>query len=274
MNSRRKLSGFAGTSRAPLAQLCQGHDRRVSSGLGTAWMRMACALAMLAVSGVVACGGSVKVDPGGGAGAGPAAAGASPGAAGGAPGSAGSPSPSAGSGNSGNASSSGASGGLGVGGEAGASGTCVVDGVVHAIGEPFACECNTCWCDAYGGISGTLIACNDCVYAGRNHALGEVFPARDGCNQCSCQNFGDVSCTEKACGCQPDKEWYRKYESTNVKACGLLDFECPAGTTYFANDCGCGCEQASSCPEWIDCAPGNSGCESSKMLCPFSGIAL
>lgn len=38
----------------------------------------------------------------------------------------------------------------------------------------------------------------DCVVDGVVHELGEVFPAGDGCNTCSCTPDG-VACTERAC---------------------------------------------------------------------------
>jgi len=227
------------------------------------------ASALLALSGVVACGGTAKVEPG--------AAGAGSMAQGGTPASAGAPPLTAGSGNSnGVGGSSGASGSMasaGASGDAGAPGTCVVGGVVHAIGERFACDCNTCWCEPDGSISGTQIACNECQYAGQSYRVGEKFPDRDGCNQCECMSSG-ASCTEKYCGCHPDQEWYRHYTATSAASCALIDYVCAEHTVAFSNDCGCGCEQGLSCPEYIDCIPGSTTCASMKALCPFSIPAL
>ena len=237
--------------------------------------RIRLAFALLGLSAVVACGGTVTVDPGGAAGAG-AGSGAAP--PGGSPGTGGASAPASkgGSGNTGNVGSvpgdapgSSGSGGEaaqgGEGGEGGASGSCVVNGVAHAIGEPFACDCNTCWCEADGSVSTTLIACNECNYAGKSYDFGEKFPSRDGCNQCECQ-FGQISCTEIACACAPDKEWFRHYTTTSPETCALVDFICPTNTRHFGNQCGCGCEQADTCPEWISCEPGNTSCESMRAL--------
>ena len=229
------------------------------------------ASALLALSGVVACGGTVRVEPGGSAGAAPLAQG-------GAPGSAGPPAMGAGSGNLGNSGSSAAGGGapnsITPSGEAGETGTCLVDGVVHPVGVPFGCDCNTCWCDPGGQVSSTLIECNTtCAYAGERYSVGQAFPARDGCNKCECQSSGQVSCSEINCACQPDREWYRHYIGSSV-ACTLADFVCPAHTTAFGNECGCGCEEDVICPQWVDCEPGNPTCESMKLACPYSQIAF
>lgn len=56
--------------------------------------------------------------------------------------------------------------------------------------------------------------------------------------------------------CNPDAEYNRNYVSTDPQQCQVIDYACPANTTYFGNDCGCGCEQASSCPPSVDCMPG------------------
>ena len=225
---------------------------------------------LLALAMVVACGGNAKVEPGGAA-------------LGGAPGrgsaSAGSPAASAGAGHSGVGGGSGGAPpvvgppGEGEGGGAGAAETCWAEGSHHAIGERFACNCNTCWCNADGTVSSTLIECNDCSYGSETYGIGETFPAHDGCNQCACETSG-VSCTEKACACDPDQEWYRRYAARSPEACRSSDYACPANTTLFGNDCGCGCQQASNCPKVIDCEPGaNNGCESLKAECPYSDVA-
>jgi hypothetical protein len=231
------------------------------------------ALALLGLMAVVACGGTVGSERG--------TAGAGPGAQGGAPGSAGAPMPSAGSGNSGNVGSNpggapSAGGGGGEAGEGGSTGTCLVDGVEHAIGERFACDCNTCWCETDGTISTTLIACNvnRCEYAGQSYAVGEAFPSQDGCNECYCEQFGQVSCTAAFCGCHPDKEWFREYVGLDARTCSLIDYVCPANTVTFHTPCGCGCEQDSACPASIDCEPGaDNGCEILKAHCPYSQVA-
>jgi hypothetical protein len=260
-----------GDPRALVAQLCRYRDRPIRYGRASLSRRVQLAFTLLGLSLVVACGGSVVGEPGGVAGAGP-------GAEGGAPGSAGASTPSAGSGNSGNVGSSpgGAPSSAGAGGEAGATSVCQIDGQPHAIGERFACGCNTCWCEADGTISSTLVECHDrCEYAGKSYRLGETFPAEDGCNQCACEEFGQVSCTEALCSCYPEKEWNRHYAGLSAADCASIDYACPANTVAFsAADCGCGCEQDSDCPAWIDCEPGaNNGCEMLKAQCPYSDVA-
>jgi len=238
--------------------------------------RIGLGLALLALSTVVACGGSAQVEPGGSAlGGAPGSGGA---VSGGAPsGSGGSPAAPAVGGSPSNTGGSGAAppvmGTAGVAGAPGAPDTCWVGGVAHVIGERFACNCNTCWCTPDGNVASTLIQCNDCNYGGQNYVVGETFPSVDGCNQCTCQTSG-VSCTDKACACDPDQEWYRQYAARSPKACMVVDYSCPANTRMFGNECGCGCQQASNCPKVIDCEPGaDNGCEILKAQCPYSDVA-
>ena len=97
----------------------------------------------------------------------------------------------------------------------------------------------------------------------------------DGCNTCTCYEGGAVGCTTMACAaCDPGVEWYREYVATSASQSALIDYVCPENTTYFGNDCGCGCQQDRSCPEWFDCMDGSS-CDpvAIKQKCPYSGIA-
>jgi len=98
--------------------------------------------------------------------------------------------------------------------------------------------------------------------------------ADDGCNTCSCTNGGIWACTEMACQCNPDTEWNRNYMSTDPSECAFLDYACPGNTVDFANDCGCGCEQPDSCPEWFNCMPPTE-CDPEQITleCPYSEIA-
>ncbi len=106
---------------------------------------------------------------------------------------------------------------------------------------------------------------------------GDQKDAGDGCNTCSCTETGLWICTEMACPCNPQAEWNRQYMSTNPQECTLLDYACPEYTTQFANECGCGCEQDASCPEWFSCMPSPDGnaCDEDKIKqCPYSEIAV
>jgi hypothetical protein len=55
--------------------------------------------------------------------------------------------------------------------------------------------------------------------------------------------------------CDPANEPNRHYVSTEARQCQLIDYACPEQTKMFGNDCGCGCEQAGTCPSFVDCAP-------------------
>jgi hypothetical protein len=70
--------------------------------------------------------------------------------------------------------------------------------------------------------------------------------------------------------CNPATEFNREYVATNPKTCMLIDYACPANTKGFGNECGCGCEQPSTCPEFVDCAP-SSNLEPPDPLCNSPG---
>ena len=149
----------------------------------------------------------------------------------------------------------------------------------HAYGESFPADdgCNTCTCTPQG-VMCTLMACG-CLYGGQFYLVGESFPATDGCNTCTCMQAGHVACTEMYCppdDCDPAAEWWRDYIGT-PETCPLIHFVCPGDATYFANDCGCGCEQPEDCPEWFNCMPGPGAppCDVAwiEQHCPYSGIA-
>ena len=62
-----------------------------------------------------------------------------------------------------------------------------------------------------------------------------------------------ITCQEAECF--PDREPNRSYVGQG-SACDAVDFDCIEGTTAFHDECGCGCEQDESCPEFVDCEPG------------------
>ena len=117
-----------------------------------------------------------------------------------------------------------------------------------------------------------------CSYDGKGHAVGASFPATDGCNTCTCGEGGSVGCTKIAClpKCDPAKEKNRKYVGSSPEKCMVIKFACEAGTAYFGNDCGCGCEQPSDCPASIDCmpGPGKTPCAAERARCPYSPVAF
>ncbi|AUX40746.1 uncharacterized protein SOCE26_021470 [Sorangium cellulosum] len=142
-------------------------------------------------------------------------------------------------------------------------------------GEEFFDGCNTCSCDEAGGLICTDRYCPPgCDYGGVTYAPGDSFPSDDGCNTCTCTADGGVACTERACVCDPESEWWRNYVTEDREICPLIDFVCPENTTHFQSDCGCGCEQDKSCPEFFNCMP-PAECDAAALQarCPYSEIA-
>ncbi len=226
----------------------------------------------VAVLSVVACGG--RAEHVGGSSAPPAEAGAPSSA--GASGAAGSTAGAAGETGGGGSPPAEAGGPSGVGtpGAAGATAgaaECSYDGVAYEVGESFKCDCNECKCEAGGFLSSTAVECLPCLYAGKEVLSGATIPDRDGCNSCTCE-FAAISCTKKACTCDPAKEWWRNYVATSAKECSLVDFTCDAGATPFSNDCGCGCEEPSTCPQFAQCDPAYD-CAKILADCPYAGAA-
>ena len=117
------------------------------------------------------------------------------------------------------------------------------------------------------------------MYQGRTYPPGSTFNAGDGCNTCGCDQSAGISCTKKACMCDPAAEVRRReYIGKSPDECATIRFTCPSNTTPFMNTCGCGCEQDPGCPEWFDCqpSPGVPPCDTMaiKAKCPYSGIAF
>jgi hypothetical protein len=195
--------------------------------------------------------------------------------------------------------SSGGKGGSGLGGTGGATGK--IDGGVidcsnlGCAAPPFCstgctnpcgcCPCTEgetmnkylcvggCWSESLDAGAPTF-----CRYNGQIYSVGDKYAAIDGCNTCTCVQSGVSECTEMACACDPANETHRRnYVGTSPASCAAMDFVCTGNTTYFFNQCGCGCEQDPSCPEWFDCMPGpnTTPCNESDIhaRCPYSGIA-
>ncbi|MBI4955130.1 MAG: hypothetical protein HY908_24115 [Myxococcales bacterium] len=157
--------------------------------------------------------------------------------------------------------------------------TCVHGGQTYQPGDVFpnANGCGTCTCEPMGTVSCTAPACSiGCEFGGPSFDLGDEVPAGDGCNTCTCAADG-FGCTKMACACNPGAEFGRDYVGNSPAECAVIDFGCPPNTTYFGNDCGCGCEQAPWCPQYFGCMPGSGpGCDTAGLseLCPYSGFAL
>jgi hypothetical protein len=129
-------------------------------------------------------------------------------------------------------------------------------------------------CDA-----GTCKLVDGCDYNGNTYAPGDTFKSSDGCNTCSCMAGGGVACTKMYCvpKCDEASEPNRKYVGHSPEQCMLVKFSCVPGTTMFSNDCGCGCEQPSDCPAFINCMPGPGDaaakCAELRAKCPLSEVA-
>jgi hypothetical protein len=67
------------------------------------------------------------------------------------------------------------------------------------------------------------------------------------------------------------------YVSTSLQKCAVIDYACPAGTTGYGDSCGCGCQQNSNCPDYVNCQPGpgpTSALCADNSICPYSIRAL
>jgi hypothetical protein len=70
--------------------------------------------------------------------------------------------------------------------------------------------------------------------------------------------------TDASIGCNPTTDFERHYLS-DPPDCASAYRECPAYTSYFSNACGCGCEQASTCPPYS---------YASLVSCPYTTFLL
>jgi hypothetical protein len=87
---------------------------------------------------------------------------------------------------------------------------------------------------------------------------------------------GGLVCQKTSITCDRAAEYNRRYQLADTTLCETTTLTCVTNTTAFKSACGCGCEQASGCPEWFDCMPGGTldpACSDST-ICPFSGRAL
>lgn len=76
-------------------------------------------------------------------------------------------------------------------------------------------------------------------------------------------------------GCQPGLDKHYVY-AAYAEDCPTFTIYCPAGSSPFVNDCGCGCEQPADCPDWVDCMPTTGSIShlcSTSAECPFTDRA-
>jgi hypothetical protein len=189
-------------------------------------------------------------------------------------------------------SSTGGSGGAAVGGSGGGSVDCSLVGCAMPPLCSTGCTepCGCCPCEE-GMVNGVLVCLGGCWADGVDagvmpgcssgdewYAVGASVPDPERCNTCTCEANGMVTCTTMDCVCYPANETHwRSYVGTSPGQCMTIDYVCTGNTTAFNNDCGCGCQQAASCPEWFDCmpSPGAPACDEAAIhaQCPFSAIA-
>jgi hypothetical protein len=80
-----------------------------------------------------------------------------------------------------------------------------------------------------------------------------------------------ILCQKKDGTCDRAGEPDRDYVGDDPASCLLIDYICPEHTTPFSNDCGCGCEQPTECPDFVNCEPGGMVdplCDSAE--CPYT----
>lgn len=190
-------------------------------------------------------------------------------------------------------------GGTGVGADGGTSGTAGDAGTAGVGGTGMACckAAAVCPEGATAYAPGTkcpldntceeLTVCCNTILCATPTAMCNALPLCDEGDSQVDECPADASCYSRTlCGstilcadltCDPADEYNRKYVSTG--SCDTIDFECDGATTPFFNDCGCGCEQDSSCPVSIDCSPGaqpRPECSDEELLtrCPYTVRAL
>jgi hypothetical protein len=110
---------------------------------------------------------------------------------------------------------------------------------------------------AFGGSGGAQVCClalATCQFGDTQINGPSDCPAGAECysNSICCTTVWCIRTTT----CNPAAEYNRNYVGSSPSQCAVIDFVCPAYTTYFSNQCGCGCEQDASCPQYVDCMPG------------------
>jgi hypothetical protein len=156
--------------------------------------------------------------------------------------------------------------------------TCEWDGQILHEGQKVLQDdgCNYCVC-LNGKVACETGNClpGTCFSDGKSFKVGENHTLKDGCTVCTCTESGVFSCPVDACECNPEEEYYRHYVA-GAEECSMMDQPlCPDGATYFSNDCGCGCEMSSSCPDVVNCMPpaDTDWCNDGALeACPYTSI--
>lgn len=171
------------------------------------------------------------------------------------------------------------------GGSAGASQICCLAMAVCSPGDqqiagPEACPegvqcysnsicCSHVWCAPATVQCAAVPVCD----AGDTEITGECPPDLSCYTRTLCGST--INCKRASTDCDPETEYNRNYVA-DAEGCKLIKFACQTNTTMFSNACGCGCEQDSTCPEFVDCMPG-PGTRSplcSNTSCPFTIRAM
>lgn len=108
--------------------------------------------------------------------------------------------------------------------------------------------CSTVWCVQEAPVCDGFPSCAE------SEIQVPSCPAKGDCTERSlCGNT--ITCMVRGSACYPGYEPDRDYASESPDMCTVIDYVCPAGTTAFSNDCGCGCEQPEECPDYLNCTP-------------------
>jgi hypothetical protein len=133
--------------------------------------------------------------------------------------------------------------------------------------ENSAC-CSTIWCARYEPNCDAFPSCQSDEEEVSECAEEATCTSRELCGNA-------ILCQKKEGSCDPDDEPDRNYVGESPGNCTLIDYTCPEHTMSFGNDCGCGCEQPSECPDFVNCAPGGTIdplCDSDE--CPYTDKAF
>lgn len=131
--------------------------------------------------------------------------------------------------------------------------------------------CSTVWCATGTALCDAIPTCNndDTLVTG-------PCPPSDVCYNVSL--CGSTITCRRNTACNPVTEYNRNYVATSPSSCQVIKYSCPANTSMFSNACGCGCEQASTCPEYANCMPGSlvdpSQLCGDGTLCPYTERAM
>lgn len=123
--------------------------------------------------------------------------------------------------------------------------------------------CSTVWCMEEQALCDAIPTCAD-----DETEVEACLEGRSCVKRALCGEI--IICQKLEAYCDVGEQPNRHYVGQGSECIGI-DLACPEHTTSFDEPCGCGCEQPSSCPAYIDCMPTNEPdplCNSDE--CPYS----